>query len=358
LYIAWHAAYHPYVERSLAKAPSFIVNSFLATVVDLSAVGGVSYNGEAAYISSAAGVALAAILLAAACARCLQLHRVPKTTIYMGVGLLCVWVAVGLNEGKGRLPAQSRYQFANSLLLMLALAPLVPRFRLTPLRGAIVALLVGAVVVLNLGSYSHWEKVYRYQERVANAQLAAMQLARPAIANPRAVFTFRNKVGLYWPFTPKAYFAAIDAHGSPVNVVRDLELASQPPREQADLVLVLTEQILVPAHAQIGTIRPSAAPGFARLRAAGAGCAVIPAGAAAAGFEVLAPRGGLVIRPAAGPPVGVGVARFADPPAAIALAPVPGAGESERITGEDTSSVPWRFRLTGRQAVTVCSGTG
>src|SRR5262249_46365291 len=156
----------------------------------------VSYDSNnAPYISSGAAVALAAVLLAAACARCLYLRRVPRTTVYMGVGLLGVWLAVGLNEGTGRLPEQSRYQFANSLLLMLALAPLVPRFRLTALRGAILALLVGAIVAANLGRYSHWEQVFAYQESVANAQLAAVEVARPAIADPRTVFTFRNKVG-------------------------------------------------------------------------------------------------------------------------------------------------------------------
>ena len=46
----------------------------------------------------------------------------------------------------------------------------------------------------------------------------------------------------------------------------------------------------------------------------------------------------------------------ADPPFAIPLEPVVGGGESERITAHDSSSVPWRFRLTARQALTVCSG--
>jgi hypothetical protein len=71
-------------------------------------------------------------------------------------------------------------------------------------------------------------------------------------------------------------------------------------------------------------------------------------------------NGGLSGRGAAGrmtsPPGGVGVARFADPPAVIELRPVPGAGESERVTAKDASSVPWRFELTAKQSVTVCSG--
>jgi hypothetical protein len=59
-----------------------------------------------------------------------------------------------------------------------------------------------------------------------------VQVARPAIVNARELFTIRNEVGLYWLFTPKAYFAAIDAHGSPVNIRRDLELAVPPARDR------------------------------------------------------------------------------------------------------------------------------
>jgi hypothetical protein len=140
-----------------------------------------------------------------------------------------------------------------------------------------------------------------------------------------------------------------------VNIRRDLELAVPPAREQADMVLVRVESILVISRVHIGSVRPRAASGAA-LVPAGAACAVIPADAATAGVEVCAPPGGLVIGPAAGPPVEVGMARFADPPFAIPLEPVVGGGESERITAHDSLSVPWRFRLTARQAVTVCSG--
>ena len=111
----------------------------------------------------------------------------------------------------------------------------------------------------------------------------------------------------------------------------------------------------VTSRVHIGSVRPRVASGAALVPAAAA-CAVIPTGAATAGFEVFAPPGGLVILPAAGPRVEVGTARFADPPFAIPLEPLVGGGESERITAHDSSSVPRRFRLTARQAVTVCSG--
>jgi hypothetical protein len=261
---------------------------------------------------------------------------------------------VGLNEGLGRLPAESRYQFANSLLLMLALAPLVPRFRLTPLRGALLALVVGAIVVANLGRYHGWEKIYHEQEAVANAQLAAVEVARPAIVDPHAVFTDRNQVGLYWPFTPKAYFAAIDAHGSPVSVRRDLQLAPPVVRLWADQTLLRVEGILgLRGRVRSGTVRPRGLPGFAPPLPAGAGCAVIPEGAASVGYQVVAPPGGLVIRPAAGPHVGVSAARFSDEGLRLSTPLLP--GEAVIRTKPDASSVPWRFGLIAPQAVTVCS---
>ena len=344
LYLAWYVIYQPHLERHLAKVPGCIVNSFVATVGDLSGVGNSSY-----------GVPLAAALITAVCVRCLYLRRVPPTTVYVGVGLLMIWVAAGLAEGPGRAPSQSRYQFHDSLLLMLALAPLVPRLRLTLLKGGFLAAVVGAIVALNLGGYKLWEGVFEYQESLASAQLSALEVARPAIVDPRAVFTSFYEPGLYWPVTPKAYFGAIDAHGSPVRVHQDLEIASSEARAEADLVLVRVEAIAVVAgRGHIGTIRPPSVSGL-RLQPAGAGCAVIPAGSASTAFQVVAPPGGLIIRPDAGPPVGVGAARFADPPAAVPLASVLGASEAMIHTNQDASSAPWRFQLTAPQAVTVCS---
>jgi hypothetical protein len=273
----------------------------------------------------------------------------------MGLGVVTVWIAAGLSEGPGRVPSQSRYQFHNSLLLMLTLAPLIPRFRLTLVRGGLLAVAAGAIVASNVGGYATWEGVFTYQESLANAELAALEVARPAIAFPREAFTTSNEPGLFWPVTPMAYFAAIDAHGSPVHIHQNLELALPAARAQADLALVRVEAIAVVAGGgHIGTIRPPSVSGL-RLQPAGAGCAVIPAGSASTAFQVVAPPGGLIIRPDAGPPVGVSAARFADPPAAVPLASVLGASEAMIHTNQDASSVPWRFQLTASQAVTVCS---
>jgi hypothetical protein len=344
LYVAWNAAYHPSIHRRLGPVPAFVVNSFVASVEDLSGIG-----------NHAVVVALAAVVFAAACLRCLYLRRVPTLTVVMGVALVSIWAASGLNEGLGRVPNQSRYQFHNALLLSLALAPLVPRFRLTALRSAALAAVVGAIVVANMNAYT-WQPIFEYQDAVANAQLAAVQVARPAVANQDEVFTTRNGLGLYWPFSARAYFKAIDEHGSPVSIHRDLELASPSARHEGDRVLVNTERILVPGTARVGKVRPHsllATP----LEPVGPGCARIPSGTAALGLDVVSPPGGLVIRAAAGPPVEVGVGRFSEPPASLELNPVPGGSESERVPArQDASNVPWRFRLTGKQAVTVCSG--
>jgi len=343
LYLAWYVAYAPQLERHLARVPGFVVNSFVAAVVDISGVSGTSL-----------GVPLAVVLIVAVCARCVYMRRVPATTLYMGLGVVTVWIAAGLSEGPGRVPSQSRYQFHNSLLLMLALAPLVARLRWTPVRGGLLVLLVGAIVISNLGGYGHWENVFNYQESVASAELSALELARPAVVDPRAPFTTMNEAGLYWPFAPKAYFNAIDAHGSPVRVDRDLERASPAARAQADVVIVRVEALTVVSGDRSGTVRPRGVSGVP-LQAGGAGCAVVPEGAASAGIQVMEPRGGLIIRPDAGPPVGVGAARFSDPPAAVPLVSVPGASQTAIRTEQDASSTPWRFQLTAPQAVTVCS---
>ncbi len=233
LYLAWHAAYHPETHSHLSTAPGFVVNSFVYSVEDISGIR--NFPLEAL---------LAGVVFVLACARCVYMRRVPRTTIYAGVGLLTIWVAGGLNEGMGRIPGASRYQFANALLLMLALAPLVPRIRFTPLRGVVVAAVVGGIVVSNFSDYTHWEEVFRFQEQVDNAQMAALEVARGAIHEPDQVFTQRNDLGLYWPFTPKAYFATVAANGSPVNVGRDIEHAEPDVKHQADRVLVRVSKSL------------------------------------------------------------------------------------------------------------------
>jgi hypothetical protein len=350
LYVAWYEAYHPYVERNLAKVPDFIVDSFTATVGDLSGLGNTSY-----------GVALAIVVLIAVGVRCLYLRRVPSTTIYVSVALLTIWLAAGLSEGPGRVAPESRYQFHNSLLFMLALAPLAPRLQLArrpalkAALGLLAAVLVGVIVAANFGHYRSAEEGFRATVAGENAELAALQVARPAVLAPDQPFTGLNELFIWWPFTPRAYYNAIDADGSPVNVHRDLELASQPPREAADIVLVHIEGLtLQAASAPSGTVRPRSA-SHVRLQPAAAGCGVIPAGAASETFQVLAPPGGLGIHPAAGPPVKVGVARFSEPPASVELGSVGGASEAVVRTRPDASSVPWRFQLTAQQAVTVCS---
>jgi hypothetical protein len=348
LWVAWWVAYQPHSGHNIAQMPDYVVDSFVATVTAISGVG-----------SSSVGAPLAGVVLALAVARCLALRRVPREALYMGLGLLTVWVALGVTANALEPASESRYQFHNGVLLMVALAPLAPRVRPTRARAALLAALLAAtvavIVTLNMGRYGAWETTYAYQESIANAELAALEVARPAVVNPDALAFVRFEPGLLWPFTPHAYYDAIDAHGSPVRIGADLVRAPAPARAQADVVIARVEGIAVAAsRASSGTARPRSASGEA-LQPAGTGCARIAAGAATSGFAVLAPRGGLLLRPAAGPPVGVGLARFADPPTPVALESVLGASEAAVPLRRDASTVPWRVVLTAAQAVTVCS---
>jgi hypothetical protein len=353
LFATWHLVYSSSEElrHSLAKVPGFVLHSFVAAVADISGVG---------HHSPYTGVLAAAVTLAV-CLRCLYLRRVPTTTAYMTLGLLSVWFANGLIEGGERVPGLSRYQFHDSLLLMLALAPLVPRpgstrrFRWRLASGVALVALVAGIVTLNLNRYGPFEVGLQSGVAWTDAEFTALQIARPAVADPGQLFNPLGELGPVWRFRPKTYFAAIDAHGSPVQVREDLELATAAQRALADRVLVRVEKVaLRPGFVGFGSIRPRSASGVA-LRAGSAGCSVLPAGAAASGLYVVAPAGGLIIRPAAGQPVNVGVARFADPSFAVEL-PVAPAGTADVIPiRPDASAVPWRFRLLGQQAITVCS---
>jgi hypothetical protein len=219
-----------------------------------------------------------------------------------------------------------------------------------PSRVVLVAL-VGTIVALNLNRYGPFEELLQQGVATTNAELAALQIARPAVADPSQ----RVNEPAVWQFRPKAYYAAIDAYGSPVHARQDLELAPAGARASADTVLVHVEKVTFrPGFVRFGAIRPRSGSGAA-LPAAGAGCGVASAGTGPSGQWVIAPPGGIIIRPAAGPLVGIGAARFADPSFAVTL-PFVRAGTAAVIPiRADYSKVPWRFRLLGRQAVTVCS---
>ncbi len=348
LYLAWYAAYRPHTEDLPEKVPGFIVNSFVATVSDLTGITSSTYT-----------VPLAALLIAAVCARCLYLRRVPATTLYMGFGLVLVWAAGGLNENPSGLPAESRYQVHNCVLLLIALAPLVPRLharRRGRSRAAIGVLVVGVVAVIvasNLGRYGLYEEYNSFRESEVGAELAALEVARPAVLAPTRMFESPNETPEWQQFTPQAYYSALDAHGSPLRIRSDLELAPPIARYWADFVLVHLEGIgLFTGHIAAGTTRPQGA----GLLPAGPSCSRIAAGAASSGLSVSSPPGGLTIRPDAGASVSVGAERFSSGASpGIMIGTVPGATEASIITRRDASNIPWRFRLTAAQAVTVCS---
>jgi hypothetical protein len=171
----------------------------------------------------------------------------------------------------------------------------------------------------------------------------------------------RNEETWEWePFTPKAYYNAIDAHGSPVNVGDDLELASPRARYLADFLLVRLEGIhLVAERDRPGTERPVSASGEL-LQPAGPGCGLVPASAVQAGAFVSVPPHGLIIRPDSGPPVDVSVARFSESVSAFLIGSVAGGASEEVPIHADASNRPWLLRLlgaraTGAQAVRLCS---
>lgn len=350
-YLAWYAAYHPHLHRTPRQVPGFVVRAYAATVGDLTAVGVAPLRAI-----------LALVVLATAGARIRRLGRVPALTACMCVGLLGLWIAEGLSAGPGRAPDQSRYQFFNAALMLLALAPLVPRPAPAPgraarvVRAGVPTLLLAAIVTSNLGGFGRWERTFHFQEAVARAQMAVLEIARPAVAHPGNDFTGTEQPGLYDPFTPQAYFRAIAAHGSPVNVPLDLELAPEPVRYWADVALMRLEAIGIARHAPPppGILRPQAARGLP-LQPAGPGCALVAAGRAQRGLALFAPAGGLSIQAAPGPPVGVRAGRFGALWAAIALPALRGGSDGLVATPVDNSTVQWHFVLRASQALEVCS---
>jgi hypothetical protein len=354
LYAVWYAVYHPGNPRDLGQVPSFILDSFKSTIEALT---GLAAGDVANVVSIAVAVFVAEQLAWSVVQRVRARRALPWLAVCGLVALLVVWGFNGLNARPERPASESRYQFHNVVLLLLVLLPLIPRPHLRSavrtVTAALFASAVGYAVVPNLGVFTPWEQAYAFHESIARAEFAAVEVARPA-AVPSAMPIVAGEPGLLWPFSAADYYDAIDGHGSVINALRDLYEGTPDARAQADRVLVRTEGIALRAEVGHPGSTPPTPLGGVRMVSAGRGCAELPPGSAQTGATILAPPGGVIVRPNQGQPVAVAAARFGTL-ADVPLGAVFGASSAVVATRADYATYGWRFVVTGAQAIVVCS---
>ncbi len=243
--------------------------------------------------------------------------------------LLAYWVELAVGSGIGRTPTTVRYVYAAGTISILIAAaavsaPVRSRRALIVLYGLVALALLG-----NLARLREGMNFYRSFGTAMRAQLASIEIARPAESPP-----FKTLLGnpVFVPVTAGPYLRAVDRYGSPAFSEPQLLGESLTLREAADATLVAALRIASTPH-------PVGVP--VRL------CRALPAGSPA--FEITPP--GVELK--SGVPATILLGRFG-PPSVSAGALAAGRITDLRIPA-DRSATPWRVTFApSAPSLTVC----
>jgi hypothetical protein len=274
------------------------------------------------------------VLVVAAAAWALRRRGPIPKTLWTALGMLVVLaVELGVILAPGRTAAEPRYLYAGVLLLLLVVIELARGVRPTRLAVAVTIALTAAALVGNAARFSQARQHLDAYSKHARADMAVIELAgkdadqafTPNLDLPQVVSGALTLNTGSWQ-------AVVDRYGSSAYSIPQLRKQSEDVRAQADRVAVRALRLKL-----VGT--PAAA---------GPRCRPV-AGAAAA--EVVLPPGGAVLK--ASGDSEVSLRRWADS-FAVGLGEL-GAGQAAALRiPTDASSVPWRVRVEGGDAIAVC----
>jgi oligosaccharide repeat unit polymerase len=315
LFVVWSQskyATHATDVAELSRIPGFVADAFAVTLANL---GG---------LPRIWGRVLAVVVVLMVAVWLLR-HRRPAP---VQVAALALPAAAFFLAAAGRAGEESadapRYAWPFAVLLLMAAAYVLPRVRLDRRAVAVLAVVTAGAALSNLATLRQATADGRAETRARLAQLAALDLARPAVPP-----TYELKpLAWYGHHTAELYFGATDAYGSPAYDEPGL-LAIEPHyREQADRVMLAA-----------APPRRSAAP---RARCTGATVRTAAA--------ELAPRG-VVVEAAPGQQVRIHWRRFGN-----AFLPVePLTGPTALAPPPSRARTPWRAQLSSDRPFRVCS---
>jgi len=165
--------------------------------------------------------------------------RPSRWALVVASALLAFWVLAGASAIPGRGPDSSRYQVTDAVLLIVLAAELLRRQREYAVARWPMAAATVAIVASNLIVLRHGYDFLRVESGYANADLGALQIARP-LAPPhlRLVAAVARDPYLN-AVSASRYFAVTAAHGAPpVYSATQILGAPAPQRRAADSVLV------------------------------------------------------------------------------------------------------------------------
>jgi hypothetical protein len=336
-YIGWGGSEGSSLQAVLS-APQFVTDAASAATAGI------------AGFSLTYGPALAVVVLLALWARRRSAHHSPLS-IAVAVGALSFWGLSAVARADSASPAASRYLYVGACFILLLLVDAATDAVASRRVSLLLAAIVLAAVVSNLGLLRTGERSFRAVDQTLRVSLTALDVAAPAVSP-----TFQPDSQGDPQIQAGPFLSASRAFGSPGLTLMQLEREPASLRETADQILEQAERLAlspVGARTQSSPIRALDSQ-RGRLITRGQCSVFTPTGTGAfLDLEVM-PGAGLRISPLAGSTDSVYLARLA----AAFAEPVFGqlSQTSElRFPVDAQPSLPWRVRLTSSFPFAVCA---
>jgi len=334
LYLLWYAFYgasSEFQNNNVWLAPGYVAEAAAHAV---GAIFGLGVEW---------GRPLALVVAGLLAWRLVSLTERPWRLVVLVTLPLLFWVLTGIARAQLGEPGASRYVYPGMLFVLLALVEAGKGVRPPPRAVALVALLVGAIVVSNLGVLRNGGVWLRERHEGIQGSLAAVDIAGDAHPDPNFVPAAADSpqvtLGAYREIRDELPARPVDLTQEPV--------AAQKAADDALLRL-----------ADIG-VRPGGGPRGAPAVDGTDNLQVTPAGGCLQATDgegillVSVPAGGLSIDAQAGD-VEVAVRRFAEAYPETLLTVVPAGTTSTLQPRVDRSPTPWRAQLKIAGEARVC----
>ncbi len=338
-YLEWgHDAESHASLANVFASPRFFVEGLASTIASVSGLGTSPYGTAP---DSTWGVVLLVVLVGGIGYRQLKKPGFNPGLWPATAALAAYWFLAAFNQIPGREPNTSRYQYAGAVLLILVLANLLPRLRLSK-----AAILVGvAITVAAVGPNLVLLKVarnsFQMQTEYTRADTAAIEIARRTVApefelTPEVAGTL-SLVNIY----AGSYLEAVGEYGSPAYDRAELESAPEQIRRQADIVL--GQALPLSTVTRLNAYESSPPPG----------CLALDGGSAPASGLRVSP-GVTNIEVAPGPQASFSLRRFAAAEFPVVTEGAPGDSVTSLRIPRDESEKGWFLRVEAEQPVRIC----
>lgn len=339
-YLGWgHEAESHLSLRNVLASPRFVAESLAAGVGNLFGLGTSPVSGATELVW---GAALVVAIVAALGYRRWQRPGVDPGLWPIAAAAAVNWFLTAFNQIPGRDPASSRYQYASCVFIVMVLANLLARERLSR-RGLLIGAAVTALAIgPNLVVLKDGRDSFENQSVLTRADTAAIEIASRTVP-PEFELTpeIAGTPGLIDIFAGR-YLEAVDEFGS--DAYTEAELLDAPPqfRRQADIVL-----------SQALPLRTAVTPGGYEPGGGRENCVAVP-GAAPPDSEVALHPGPTRIEVAPGEEASFTLRRFAEGEYPVPTAAAPGGSVVTLRIPRDESPRPWYLHAEAAQSVRVC----